>query len=41
MKKYEEPELGIVSFEVEDATNFGSDNEISAGALFPYTQTDW
>ena len=41
MKKYEEPDLEIVSFEVEDVTNFGEDNEISAGELFPSTQIDW
>ena len=41
MKKYEEPELEIVSFEVEDFTNFGGDNEISAAELFPTKQIDW
>ena len=41
MKKYEEPELEIVSFEVEDVTNFVGDNEISAGELFPSIQLDW
>lgn len=41
MKKYVEPELEIVSFEVEDVTNFGDDNEISAGELFPDWQIDW
>ena len=41
IKKYEEPELEIVSFEVEDFTNFGEDNEISAAELFPIKQTDW
>ncbi len=41
MKKYTEPELEIVSFEVEDVTNFGGDNEISAGELFPNGQIDW
>lgn len=41
MKKYTEPELEIVSFEVEDVTNFGGDNEISAGELFPNRQIDW
>jgi len=41
MKKYSEPELEIVSFEIEDETNFGGDNEISAGQLFPAWQQDW
>ena len=41
MKKYTEPELEIVRFEIEDVTNFGGDNEISAGELFPNWQIDW
>ena len=41
MKKYDEPEIGIVSFEVEDLTNFGEDNEVSAGELVPSWQIDW
>lgn len=41
MKKYEDPELEIVSFEVEDFTNFGGDNEVSAAELFPTKQIDW
>ena len=41
MKKYSEPELEIVSFETDDSTNFGGDNEVSAGELFPAVQIDW
>lgn len=41
MKKYDEPEIEIASFEVEDLTNFGEDNEVSAGELFPSRQIDW
>lgn len=41
MKKYTEPELEIVSFEIEDVTSFGGDNEVSAGELFPAMQIDW
>ena len=41
MKKYDDPEIGLVSFDVEDETDFGGDNEISAGELFPGRQIDW
>ncbi len=41
MKKYDEPRIEIFSFEIEDVTNFGGDNEISAGELFPSWQIDW
>ena len=41
MKKYEEPELEIIMFRIEDVTNFGGDNEVSAGELVPAVQIDW
>lgn len=41
MKKYDEPEIEIVSFDVKDVTDFGGDNEISAGELLPDQQIDW
>jgi subtilisin family serine protease len=36
-----DPEIELVSFDVEDETDFGGDNEISAGELFPGRQIDW
>lgn len=41
MKKYDEPKMEIVNFDVEDVTNFGEDNEVSAAELFPSKQVDW
>ena len=42
MKRYNDPELEIVNFTVADVTNnFGDDNEVSAGQLFPDVQIDW
>ncbi len=31
MKRYTDPELEVVSFEIEDVTNSGPDNEVSGG----------
>jgi hypothetical protein len=41
MKTYSEPELEVVSIDLDDEVSFGGDNEISAGQLFPSTVADW
>lgn len=41
MKKYFDPELEIVNFTVADVTNFGEEDEVSAGSLFPNLSIDW
>lgn len=41
MKQYSEPELDITKFDISDETDFGGDNEVSAGELFPGAQINW
>ncbi len=41
MKKYVDPTIEVTNFEVTDITNFGGDNEVSAGVLFPDSITNW
>ena len=42
MKRYNDPELEIVTFDVADVTNnFGGDNEVSADSLFNEAPINW
>ena len=41
MKQYSEPELDITKFDIADETDFGGDNEVSAGELVPGAQINW
>ncbi len=43
MKKYSDPMIDVVSFEMTDVTNSfeGGDNEVSAQVLFPNISIDW
>jgi hypothetical protein len=41
MKQYSEPDFEITKFDITDVTNFGDDNEVSAGELFPDPMIKW
>ena len=41
MKHYSDPVIEVVNFDITDITNFGQENEISAGALFGSISIDW